>query len=450
MTYKLLFIYICISFTTCLFAQPVVQPDGGGPYSMQPGIKDDMTPQQKATIVQMLQTNEATLRLKGLLPATNQPMVTGFQWPISQPTGFNDNGYYGISNYVDEDASASYLDFNCGNRTYDGHQGTDIFIFPFPWQKMAQNAVQIIAAAPGTIIGKTDGNTDTSCAGCVACNWNAVYVMQADGSVTWYGHMKKNSQTAKAVGQTVALGEFLGIVGSSGSSTAPHCHFQVWTNSSYTQLIDPWAGSCNGFNGLTSWWAIQQPYTVSTLLKIMTHYPPPSMTGCKSGESVNSKVNFVNGETIYLASYFRDQQSGQHSVNTIYRPDSTVFFTWTYNFNAYYNASWYYFTRVLPNPAPTGMWRYEVVYNGQPPLTTYFGVNELGYTFTGNGNWNIASNWNNNTIPPAVLPAGSEILINPIAGGECILNVSQTVSNGAKITVISGKKLTIPGNLIIQ
>ena len=450
MTFKFCIFFLCIFFSPCLIAQQIVQPDGGGSYEMQAGGKDEMSPQQKTSIISMLQANESLLRKQGLLPATNQPMVTGFQWPVSQSSGFNDNGFYGISNYVDENATAGVLDYNCGSRTYDGHQGTDIFVFPFPWQKMAQNAVQIIAAAPGTIIGKYDGNIDTSCAGCANCNWNAVYVMQADGSVSWYGHMKKNSQTAKAIGQTVAVGEFLGIVGSSGSSTAPHLHFQVWTNSSYTQLIDPWAGGCNNFNGATSWWANQQPYHVSTLNKIMTHYPLPTMPGCKSGEVVNNKINFVNGETVYLAGYYRDIQSGQQAVNTLYRPDNTVFSTWNNNFNAYYNSSWWYFTRILPNPAPTGMWRYEVVYNGQPPMNIYFAVNEIGYTFMGNGNWNVATNWSNNTIPPAVLPGGSEILINPVAGGECVLNISQTISAGSKITVLSGKKLTIPGDLIIQ
>ncbi len=58
-----------------------------------------------------------------------------------------------IINYVDEDPSGAILDYNCNNRTYNGHKGTDIFIWPFPWQKMSLNAVQIVAAAPGTIIG---------------------------------------------------------------------------------------------------------------------------------------------------------------------------------------------------------------------------------------------------------------------------------------------------------
>jgi 1,4-alpha-glucan branching enzyme len=72
------------------------------------------------------------------------------------------------------------------------------------------------------------------------------------------------------------------------------------------------------------------------------------------------------------------------------------------------------------------------------------------YSFIGNGNWADAANWTYNRVPPSPLPAGAEIFINPQSGGECILNVSQTISPGAKFTVIAGKKLSIPLNLTIQ
>lgn len=72
------------------------------------------------------------------------------------------------------------------------------------------------------------------------------------------------------------------------------------------------------------------------------------------------------------------------------------------------------------------------------------------YTFTGNGNWNVAANWSNNSIPPAILPAGSAIVINHTAGGSCLLNISQRISNGATITVLTGKNLVVAGALTIQ
>ena len=72
------------------------------------------------------------------------------------------------------------------------------------------------------------------------------------------------------------------------------------------------------------------------------------------------------------------------------------------------------------------------------------------YTFTGTGNWNLASNWSNNTVPPAILPTGSTIVIDHAAGGQCVLNVPQTVSTGATLTVLTGKNLIIAGGLSIK
>ena len=345
------------------------QPDGGGDYRELIKIKDEISPQQRNSIINMLQENEARLRVEGKIQIAANPTVTAFAWPLKQALGYNDNGYYGISNYVDENPAFPnlLLDYNCGSRTYDqasgyNHAGTDIFTWPFYWQKMERNIVQIIAAAPGTIIAKSDGNFDQNCAFCTgACNWNAVYIMHADGSVAWYGHMKSGSLITKAVGQTVQQGEYLGVVGSSGNSTGPHLHFEVYTNSSYTQLVDPWAGNCNNLNGLTSWWANQQSYYVSTLNKIMTHGAAPAQGACPVSEISNEKINFSDGETIYLGSYYRDQQAGQQSVYTIYKPDNTVYSTWIQNFTTFYAASWWYYTIILPTPATTGTWRYEIV-----------------------------------------------------------------------------------------
>ena len=72
------------------------------------------------------------------------------------------------------------------------------------------------------------------------------------------------------------------------------------------------------------------------------------------------------------------------------------------------------------------------------------------YTFNGNGNWNIAANWLNNAIPPANLQGLDEIVIDPVANGECILNIQQYLSCGTKCTVIAGKKLRIIANLNIS
>jgi CubicO group peptidase (beta-lactamase class C family) len=77
-------------------------------------------------------------------------------------------------------------------------------------------------------------------------------------------------------------------------------------------------------------------------------------------------------------------------------------------------------------------------------------ITAASFTFTGNGNWSTAANWSNGLMPPAILPQGSQIIINPAGAGECVLDVQQRVSSAASVTVQSGKKFKILGNLVIQ
>ncbi|MFM2358330.1 MAG: hypothetical protein RLY16_323 [Bacteroidota bacterium] len=78
------------------------------------------------------------------------------------------------------------------------------------------------------------------------------------------------------------------------------------------------------------------------------------------------------------------------------------------------------------------------------------GTTSISYIFNGNGNWNIASNWVNNVIPPANLPSGRNILIDPAVGGRCILNITQHILQGARIIVNNNKDLLILGELNLQ
>lgn len=72
------------------------------------------------------------------------------------------------------------------------------------------------------------------------------------------------------------------------------------------------------------------------------------------------------------------------------------------------------------------------------------------YTFTGNGAWNVAANWAGNLIPPQVLDKEGIIIINPVPGGECILNVPQTIAAGTNLKVAPNARFRIMGNLNIQ
>jgi murein DD-endopeptidase MepM/ murein hydrolase activator NlpD len=71
----------------------------------------------------------------------------------------------------------------------------------------------------------------------------AVYVKHGNGDVTVYGHM--DSITVK-VGQFVAAGQTIALLGMRGESTGPHLHFEVHKGSEYGNKIDPlpWLRGC--------------------------------------------------------------------------------------------------------------------------------------------------------------------------------------------------------------
>jgi hypothetical protein len=71
------------------------------------------------------------------------------------------------------------------------------------------------------------------------------------------------------------------------------------------------------------------------------------------------------------------------------------------------------------------------------------------YTFNGNGLWTNPANWTNNLVPPANLPAGSQIIINPVAGGQCVLNTAQNILPGATLTVNAFKNFIVGGNMTV-
>lgn len=74
----------------------------------------------------------------------------------------------------------------------------------------------ILAADSGKVV--VAGWTDNTGYG------NRVIIDHGNGFVTLYGHM---SQVNVQVGQTVRRGDVIGLMGSTGRSTGPHCHFEV-------------------------------------------------------------------------------------------------------------------------------------------------------------------------------------------------------------------------------
>ncbi|KJU82969.1 protein containing Peptidase M23 domain, also conserved in CS-04 [Candidatus Magnetobacterium bavaricum] len=328
----------------------------------------DLTPQQIEELKAEIRQNVVRLKAEGKLPAEKPKAAVLFSLPLKVADTVKDYGFYGIANFVDQDPAYPnhLLDYNCGVRTYDtasgNHQGTDFFTWPLPWKKMDNNEVFVIAGAAGTIVSKEDGNYDKNCTRNAGLRFNGVFIRHSDGSTAWYVHLKNGSLTTKTVGDTVQEGEVLGVVASSGDSDGPHLHFGLYDSDG--NLKDPFSGSCNKINA-ASLWKSQRPYYEPSVLKLTTSAVAYEYVTCQTTDTFTEKTTFHPGDAVWFTTFFRDQTPDLESVWSIYRPDGTLFKSRLQSSPKYYWASYWYWYDTLPTDAPSGKWRFQVVFNGQ-------------------------------------------------------------------------------------
>ncbi len=105
-----------------------------------------------------------------------------------------------------------------------------IFAWPVPGGHISQyfhygHPAIDIAAPLGTSIVAAAGGT------VIYAGWKSngggyqVWIAHGSGLYTTYNHM---SSVSVSVGEHVGRAQFVGRVGSTGNSTGPHCHFEVW------------------------------------------------------------------------------------------------------------------------------------------------------------------------------------------------------------------------------
>lgn len=102
------------------------------------------------------------------------------------------------------------------------HQGVDL---------LAPGGQPIFAAAGGVV------SVSSESFGGYGVGVVIEHVLNGQKVRTTYGHMTYGSRQVQA-GQTVSAGQIIGLVGSTGSSTANHLHFEVHINNS---VVDPYA-----------------------------------------------------------------------------------------------------------------------------------------------------------------------------------------------------------------
>ena len=194
-----------------------------------------------------------------LLALSSTPVAAS---PYRQPV----DGDVVVTAYFDNGGTQ---DWQCQGHTYGGHRGTDIAIIGrFEAQDQGRN---VVAAQGGRVIRTHDGEFDRCTTGDCAGGGgfgNHVFVQHPDGQISKYAHLRQGSVRVSD-GQEVGCGTLLGQVGSSGSSTGPHLHFEVEAGG---VRDDPFQGPCSG---PLSYWVGQGGYRDMPSRDCADTGPPP-------------------------------------------------------------------------------------------------------------------------------------------------------------------------------
>lgn len=208
-------------------------------------------------------------------------------WPMPG----EDGQQWVINNYVDLDSGPGLLDYMGGTKTYNGHRGIDIDV---PTFRAMDADFRIRAVEDGVVIGLDDAHYDrnTSCSG----QWNFVTVLQDDGYTTIYGHLKQNSVVV-SLGQAVTRGQKLGVVGSSGCSTAPHLHLET-LDSATGALVDPFTEGLFGDppiydTAFSLMDVVIDDVPLATIPDILD--PDPNITSIRFGETMGVGLSMAGG-----------------------------------------------------------------------------------------------------------------------------------------------------------
>ena len=195
----------------------------GGSFQAQQAMENFMSVEDRKKHDDSDTESNATLQvLKAAAGSSCLASELKFAWPFGGTPYSTWTNYF----YIDDDATTGILDYTgalgANAITYNGHKGIDIDVPNF--RAMDAN-FPVLAAAAGTVVGLYQGSFDRNTS-CSSDPWNYVSIRHANGYLSTYGHLKKNSVVV-VVGQQVVAGQKIGVVGSSGCSTGPHTHFEV-------------------------------------------------------------------------------------------------------------------------------------------------------------------------------------------------------------------------------
>ena len=152
--------------------------------------------------------------------------------------------YLGVYKFYDHAGK----DWGCGGTRYAGHRGTDF---------KANMGTSIQAGSGGSLYYRYDGCSSTGFFGSTCGNGfgNHAKIRHVDGRVTIYAHMQSGTVIWPS---SVMCGATIGKSGSSGSSSTPHLHFELWSDTAASARLDPYKGACDSVQ--TTDWRTQGTY----------------------------------------------------------------------------------------------------------------------------------------------------------------------------------------------
>lgn len=222
---------------------------------------------------------------------------------------------------LDDTNGASSEVFRCRNsflgtdfpNCYRNHEGTD-FMLSGSFITMNLGSIDVYTVAPGRVVAIDDGHPDRCYAkfppppptaparDFVYCpndpnnekKPNFVAVLQDDGAIAYYYHLKRET-VAVEVGNRVGCGQFVGKVGSSGVSSAPHMHFTLQTipsNKTFPTSSEDFASIA----GKRSEATLVNPYSPMLWQQLIDRIPKRTCGDSNAGGNSNPPLSCGLGE----------------------------------------------------------------------------------------------------------------------------------------------------------
>ncbi|HBB75664.1 MAG TPA: hypothetical protein DC048_14610, partial [Planctomycetaceae bacterium] len=258
---------------------------------------------------------------------------------------------YSIGNYVDVDPrSGSREDFRGGPFQYDGHDAIDAGPATFGDQ---DRGVPILAAAAGTVTEVVDGHFDRETS-MSSRPGNYVRIDHGNGWQTSSWHFAAHSIVVKA-GDAVAQGQLLGLMGSSGSSTFSHLHWNVRYR----------GASVETFYAPTSYWVSPPTYQGDAPPTVMRSGISNYDIGSELAEGPSSVTVFPTAQNWSAWYWYRLSNLPLNARMTVtwFRPDGSVHTTVDRSPEGRQPSVWYWNIGTAWKNVP-GTWSAAVSVNG--------------------------------------------------------------------------------------